>query len=318
MSTIDYAPGLLDFVERVNAAMPPDFYTRPLAEQRQLYEDLATVFPYPTPASVHLSEHAFETAARTLRLRLYEPRLVRRNGLVFYIRGGGFVVGSLDTHHSVAAEMAALSQLRVVAVDFPMAPEHPFPEALQTILHIYRALTDGAWDLGVPIDPDDVTAVGDSSGGNMAVTLAMMCRDHGIHGPAALGLISPVLDFTRWRQGGEDVPLLTGGEMEYYTACYCPDPADVTDPYVSPLLSGRFDGLPPTLVMGGSLDSLRVDGDQLCERLRAHNIPAIHSVHTGLVHSAIRARAHSPAVAAAWTDFCQRLASIAVHEGVLE
>jgi acetyl esterase/lipase len=80
----------------------------------------------------------------------------------------------------------------------------------------------------------------------------MMLRDRG--GPLLAGqaLISPVLDFTRWRAGGEDAPPLTGGEMEYYTACYCPLPEQAAHPYVSPLLSGRFHALPPAYVMARS------------------------------------------------------------------
>lgn len=305
-----YAAGLREFVDRVNAVMPPDFYRRDLATQRRLYENLAVEFPYDVPAGVRVSEHTHPGTSRTLRLRLYQPAEPVRDGLLFYIRGGGFVLGSLDSHHAVAAELAARSGLRVVAVDFPLAPEHPFPAAVDDCAEAFAAITDASWDLGVRIDPDDVIVAGDSSGANMAVVLTMRRRDQGCAPPAGMALVSPVLDFTRWCSGGEDAPLLTGGEMEYYTACYCPDAVRVGHPHVSPLVSGSFHGLPPTLVMGGSLDSLRVDGDQLCDRLRAHGTPAQHHVEEGLVHSAIRARGHSPAVADAWSRFCAALPGV--------
>lgn len=309
-TTPHYAPGLKEFVDRVNAAMPPDFFRSDLATQRALYENLAVEFPYDVPAGVSVTEHAHPGTSRELRLRLYQPENPTRDGLVFYIRGGGFVVGSLDTHHSVAAEIAARASLRVVAVDFPLAPEHPFPTAIDDCTEALVALTDGSWDLGIPLDTADVIVAGDSSGANMAVVVSMRCRDDGLLMPAGMALVSPVLDFTRWRSGGEDAPLLTGGEMEYYTACYCPEVDQVRHPYVSPLVSGSFERLPPALVMGGSLDSLRVDGDKLRDALHQHGIAAKHDVEEGLVHSAIRARGHSPAVAAAWSRFCAALPSV--------
>jgi acetyl esterase len=302
--TIHYAEGLQEFVDRVNAAMPPDFYREDLATQRALYENLAVLFPYPVPDQVSVSEHTRPGTARTLRLRLYQPAAPVRDGLVFYVRGGGFVVGSLDTHHTVAAELADRSGLRVVAVDFPLSPEHPFPAAIDDCAQALALIAGGAWNLGFPLDPRDIIVAGDSSGANMAVALTMRCRDEGAVMPAGMALVSPVLDFTRWRSGGEDAPLLTGGEMEYYTACYCPDPGQVRHPYVSPLVSGTFENLPPALIMGGSLDSLRVDGDRLRDQLLAHDTPAEHDVEEGLVHSAIRAREYSPPVAAAWARFC--------------
>jgi acetyl esterase len=314
MDDSGYADGLHDFVDRVNAAMPPDFYRRPLAVQRELYENLAHLFPYEVPAGVRVSEHTRAGRRGPLRLRLYEPARPAGDGLVYYIRGGGFVVGSLDTHHSVAAELADVSGLRVVAADFPMSPEHPFPAALETIEEIFTALVGGRWDVGVTVDPRQVIAAGDSSGGNMALALALKCRDDGGPGPTGLALVSPVLDFTRWRHGGADAPLLTGGEMEYYTACYCPDAQEAAHPYVSPLVSATFEGLPPTHVMGGSLDSLRVDGDRLCEELRAHGTPAVHVVEPGLVHSAIRARGYSAAVADAWHRFCLAVPRVSAGE----
>ncbi len=305
-----YAPGLREFVDRVNAAMPPDFFRSDRDTQRRLYENLAVEFPYDVPAGVVISEHTRPGRSRELRLRLYRPENPQRDTLVFYIRGGGFVVGSLDTHHSVAAEIAARTGLRVVAVDFPLSPEHPFPAAIDDCTEAFVALTDGSWDLGIPVDPTDVIAAGDSSGANMAVVVTMKCRDEGLVMPAGMALVSPVLDFTRWRSGGEDAPLLTGGEMEYYTACYCPDVVQARHPYVSPLVSGSFDRMPPALIMGGSLDSLRVDGDQLRAALHAHGTPAEHHVEEGLVHSAIRARGYSPAVADAWARFCAALPSV--------
>ena len=304
-----YAPGIAEFIDRCNAAMPPDFYTYPVRRQRELYLGLTEEFPYRVPAGLTITDDAVTHDGRALPVRVYRPDAVRGPGVLLYIRGGGFVVGSLDTHHTVVAELAANSGLLAVALDFRMAPEHPFPAAVEDCYGALCGLVTGAGRLG--FDPERVVACGDSSGANMAVVLAMMCRDRG--GPVLRGqaLISPVLDFTRWRQGGADAPLLTGGEMEYYTRCYCPDPKAVAAPYVSPLVSGEFHGLPPAYIMGAELDSLLVDSQEYADRLRANGTPVELVAEPGLVHSAVRARGLSPRVAAAWLEFGHRAAGLA-------
>jgi acetyl esterase len=307
-----HAPGLDEFVEQCNAAMPPDFYTQPVERQRALYLGLTDVFPYPVPAGVTTRDEVVVHDGRRLDVRVYEPSERRGDALLVYIRGGGFVVGSLDTHHTVVAELAERTGLVTVAPDFRLAPEHPFPAATEDCYGVVAGLVADPAAVGLAdVDTDAVVLCGDSSGGNMAVVVAMMCRDRG--GPTLRGqaLISPVLDFTRWRHGGEDAPLLTGGEMEYYVACYCPEPETAAHPYVSPLVSGSFDALPPTYVMSAEADSLRVDAARHAELLAAAGTPVTDVVEPGLVHSAVRARGYSPAVEDAWSRFCAAAARLA-------
>ncbi|MBZ4018710.1 alpha/beta hydrolase [Streptomyces purpurogeneiscleroticus] len=310
-----YAPGVEEFVDRSNTAMPPDFYRLPVEEQRRLYHGLTIEFPYQDPEGVTCFDDTVRHDGSRYRIRVYRPKQRRGRGVLVYIRGGGFVVGSLDTHHSAVAELAARSGLVTMALDFRMAPEHPFPAALEDC---YGALCGVVAEANrFDVAPDRVVVCGDSSGGNMAVVLAMMSRDRG--GPVLRGqaLISPVLDFTRWRHGGADVPLLTGGEMEYYTACYCPAAEQAADPYVSPLLSGTFDGLPAAYIMGAEMDSLRVDSEEYAERLGEHGTPVELVIEEGLVHAAVRARALSPAVDNAWQRYCLAAAGLAEECGSL-
>ncbi len=302
---VTYAPGIEEFINRSNDAIPLDFYKLPLDEQRAMYTGLKDVFPFEIPPGVTATEEVINGC----RIRLYRPKELRGSGVVCYIRAGGFVVGSLDSHHSVGAEIADKTGLLAASLDFRLAPEHPYPAPLEDCYAALCGLVENAGRLG--FDPDRVVLTGESSGANMAVVLCMMTRDR--QGPPLRGhaLISPVLNFARWRTGGEDAPLLTGGEMEYYTACYCPDPKEVEGPYVSPLLHGEFHGLPPAYVMGTELDSLLVDSEQYAERLREHGTPVTLVVEPGLVHSSIRARGLSPQAADAWRRFCAHAARLA-------
>ncbi|NBD08489.1 MULTISPECIES: alpha/beta hydrolase [Corallococcus] len=305
----DYAPGIQEFIDRCNAAMPPDFYKLPNEQQRALYQGLTIEFPYDVPPGVTTQDVRIPHGGRHVSARVYRPERQVDDGLLIYIRGGGFVVGSLETHHTVLAELCMQTGLVTVAPDFSLAPEHPFPAALEDCHDVVCGLISAPGLLG--IDPAKVVICGDSSGGNMAVVVAMMARDRG--GPSLRGqaLISPVLDFTRWRSGGADAPLLTSGEMEYYTACYAPLPGQVAHPYVSPLVSGRFDRLPPAYIMGAEMDSLLVDSQAYAQRLRENGTQVELVVEPGLVHSAVRARGLSPQVADAWRRYCAAAARLA-------
>ncbi len=306
-----YAPGITEFVERSNRRMPPDFYKQPIEEQRRLYHSLTIEFPYEVPAGVTITDETVEHNDRALPIRMYRPDRVRGRGVLLYIRGGGFVVGSLETHNTVVAELAVKTGLLAIAFDFRMAPEHPFPAGLEDCYGALCGVVDAADRFD--IDPDRVVVGGESSGSNMSVVLCMMSRDRGGPMPRGQALISPVLDFTRWRHGGEDAPLLTGGEMEYYTACYCPDPEQAAHPYVSPLINGEFHGLPPAYIMGAELDSLLVDSQRYAEHLRDNGTPVELVIEPGLVHSAVRARALSPNVADAWERYCAKAAELVLE-----
>jgi acetyl esterase len=306
---MNYAPGMQEFIDRFSQAMPPDFYTRPLAEARALYENLGSVFPYDIPAGLTITDETVAHHGRQLPIRVYRPDRTTGRGLLIYIRGGGFVIGSLDSLHSVVAELAANTGLVTIAIDFRMAPEHPFPAGLEDCYDTLCAIVSDIARFDA--DPSRIVVAGDSSGANMAVVLCMMTRDRG--GPTLRGqaLVSPVLDFHRWRGGGEDVPLLTGGEMEFFTACYCPDPEQARHPYVSPLIDGKFHDLPPAYVVGTELDSLLVDARSYTELLRQHGIEAEFALGEGLVHSSLRARALSPRAAQMWQTFCAHAAQLA-------
>lgn len=313
---MSYAAGIEQFVDTVNAALPPDYYTFPVERQRALYDSLVDALPIPVPADVTWRDATGEHLGRPVRVRVYEPADKTGDGVVFYVRGGGFVIGSLHSHHSLVAEIAHRTGLTAIALDFGMAPENPAPGPVEDCYAGLCAVLADPAAFGLAIDPAAAVIAGESSGANMAVVVSMVARDRG--GPRLRGqaLISPVLDFTRWRHGGEDAPLLSGGEMEYFTACYCPDPDMAADQYVSPLLNGKFHDLPPAYVVGCEKDSLRVDAEKYTELLRANGTPVRYVLEPGMVHAPVRARGVSEPAADMVARFCAAVAALAAGEEV--
>lgn len=312
-----YAPGIAEFVDTVNGALPPDFYTYPVPRQRELYDALTEVLPIPVPDGVTHRDTVVRHEGRTARVRIYEPAGRSGDAPLFYVRGGGFVIGSLTSHHSLVAELADRTGLVTIALDFGMAPENPFPGPLEDCwTGLCGILADPAAAGPAGIDPRAAVVCGESSGANMAAVLTMMSRDRG--GPRLRGqaLISPVLDFTRWRHGGDDAPLLSGGEMEFYTACYCPLDGQAEDRYVSPLLAGDFRDLPPAYVVGCEMDSLRTDAEKYAAALREHGTPVRYVMEEGMVHAPVRARRVSPAAGDMFARFCAAAGALAT--GTLE
>ncbi|BCM87683.1 alpha/beta hydrolase [Methylobacterium indicum] len=303
-----YADGIERFINQCNGIMTGEYHKLPIVQQRALYEALAAHFNGPVPDCVSVDETEYEADGVVRRFRIYRKEGGRSDAMVFYIRGGGFVLGSLETHHVLMADICAATGLDVVAPDFRLAPEAPFPAAIDDCQDVLRHVIANASALGLTLGK--VLVCGDSSGGNMAVALCMRMRDAGEATIDAQLLFNPVLDFSRWRNGGGDAPLLTAGEMEFYTACYAPGDT-VLHPHVSPLLRGDFRGLPPAYVMAAELDSLQVDSLTYADKLREVEVACELMVEKGLVHGAMRARNMSAAARAAFERACSKLVQFA-------
>ena len=304
IAVLPYADGIEEFVAQCNTIMAGEYHKLPLPEQRRLYEKLAEHFNGPLPAGVGVSEYKFDVHGITKGFRVYRQPGKQPDGVVFYIRGGGFVLGSLETHHVLMADICKSTGLAVIAADFRLAPEAPFPAAIEDCEDAfnYMCLNRDIMNLG----HGPLIISGDSSGGNMVVALCMRLRDKGERSINAQVLFNPVLNFARWKNGGGDAPLLTAGEMEFYTACYAPGDI-VYHEHVSPILKGNFTGLPQAYVMGAELDSLKEDAVSYVVQLIAAGVKADLIVEPGLVHGGIRARNLSQGARRAFERACWRI-----------
>ena len=290
-------PEMRAFVAKVDALYDPATAFAPLGDQRAAYDRLCAAFDFPHPAGVV----ATDVTLGGRPCRRYVPWDAHPGVTVLYAHGGGYVVGSLASHDAICAELAALSGLRLVAVDYRLAPEHLHPAQIEDVLAALDALLAGG---------DSVVLAGDSAGGTLAA-LAAAARK----GPRLAGqvLIYPALGAgmdTASMQLHANAPGLTRGDMKFYEGVrFARGVKGGADAW--PLLAADFDGLPPTVLFPAECDPLADDAELYAARLRAAGVPAEVITGRGLVHGHLRARHMSSAAGAHFRTIAGALARLA-------
>jgi acetyl esterase len=202
-----------------------------------------------------------------------------------FFHGGGWVVGDLDTHDVVCRQIARDSGAVVIAVDYRLAPEHPFPAASVDAWSATTWIAAHADDLG--IDSARIAVGGDSAGGGLAAVVALMARDSRKLRLALQVLVYPVLDlraesasYSKYAEGY----LLTRAAMKWYIAQYAPTPQAANDWHASPLLAPWVHSIAPALIITAELDPLIDEGDAYARRLRGARVPVDYRVVPGMIH----------------------------------
>ena len=226
-------------------------------------------------------------------LRLYDARESRAPGpLILFFHGGGFVLGDLDTHEPFCAEMARAMDLPVLAVDYRLAPEHPFPAGIEDAIAAARWAASGPAELGREVT--GLVPCGDSAGGNFAIVVSLALRDE----PAAVPVLAqfpiyPAADpekrypsFTDFAAGY----LLTKPGMDWFEDCYAPPKRDWR---YSPLVRSQA-GMPPTLVVTASLDPIRDQGRAYAAACAQAGVPVVFREAKGTIHGFINLRRAVP------------------------
>lgn len=236
-----------------------------------------------------VEEVAVPTRAGQLRARRYQPpraQTMSPRPMLLYLHGGGFVLGTLDGVDEVRRAITARSGWEVLSLEYRLAPEHPYPAALEDSLDTFTWLRESAGDLG--IDPDLIAVGGDSAGGNLAAALCLSLRDRGLALPASQVLVYPAVDdrFARpsWTQFA-DAPLLTAADARWLWEQYVGSArqGDV-DQYAAPMKAASLRGLPPALILTAEVDPLRDDAEAYAERLRNDGVPTTSIRHSGVFH----------------------------------
>lgn len=269
----------------------PPLETVSPAEARRSRRRMATVYAG-KPETVGAVRDVEIDADVALRARHYapdEPRGARP--LLVFFHGGGFVFGDLDTHDGVCRLLCRHAGVHILAVDYRLAPEDPFPAAVEDARAALRWAFANASQLEA--DPLRIGVGGDSAGGNLAAVVAQLAASDDGPEPVLQLLIYPAVDITsksRSRELFGEGFLLTREDLDWFELQYLgADKAQGSDPRVSPLLAEDLSGLAPALVVTAAFDPLRDEGEAYAEALRAAGTPAMVRRFPGLMHGFISA-----------------------------
>ncbi len=276
-------------LDQIAAAGVPDIGELPPETARPLYRQILTAGDLP-PADVQTEDRRIPGPAGPLTVRIYSPRekASKAQGLVLYCHGGGFVLGDLDTYDSVCRAICRESGCVVVSVDYRLAPEHPFPAAVEDCYAALAWVADHAVELGG--DAQRLGVCGDSAGGNLAAVLALLARQGG---PEILYqlLIYPVTTAKPGELASHNTfaegYILSLKAMCAFTGHYFGDSVQAPDFRGAPLLADDLSGLPPALILVGGYDVLRDDGIAYAERLIEAGVETTLVEYAGLSHGFI-------------------------------
>lgn len=242
-----------------------------LQENRRLMDEDAASFPLPDGIRYDpctLSGIPCEWAI---------PASPRPDSIILYLHGGAFCIGSLVTHRRLVGHIAKACRMQALAVDYRLAPEHPFPAALDDALAAYRALLARG---------QRIVVMGDSAGGGLAASLMLRIREEGLPQAAVAVLLSPWLDLTAsgdsYRCNADRDPFMKRADALFVARGYLKK-ADPRHPHASPVF-GDLHGLPPVLLQVGSTETLLDDSTLFAKRAEAAGVAVQLSVWAGMIH----------------------------------
>ena len=252
--------------------------------QRGVYDALCRAFDAGRPSGVSVRDYSIPGPATPIPVREYMPGSGVPAATVLYLHGGGFILGGLESHDSICAEICDRTGFEVVAVDYRLAPEHLHPAQFDDALAAFRFIA-GSRDRPVIIS-------GDSAGGNLAAAVSWATRGEK-RVPAGQVLIYPALGADTSRGSFVDhanAPMLTTADMLYYDELRSGGSSPTGDPRFTPLAATDFSGMPPTVIFTAECDPLASDGPDYRRRMTDAGGQAVCFEEKGLVHGYLRAR----------------------------
>ncbi|PAP93875.1 esterase [Mesorhizobium wenxiniae] len=300
-------PALWAHIDRVNAWCPPGM-DLPLDKQRAVYDAMCRAFHAGYPAGVEASDGTVAAGDQMIPIRRHQLAGKAPQAMVVYYHGGGFVLGGLDSHDDICAEICAGTGFAVLSADYRLAPEHLHPAAFDDALAVFERAASTS---GLPI-----VLCGESAGGNLAAGVAHAARRRP-HPAIGQVLIYPEL-------GGDksagsyvehaEAPLLTLSDIEFYRQVRSGKAQSPDDPTFSPLRDTDFSGLPPTVIVSAQCDPLSSDGEAYRDRILAAGGRAWWYEEQRLVHSFLRARKTVPRAGEAFTRIVAAIATLGKGE----
>ncbi|CDX39275.1 Lipase (Esterase) [Mesorhizobium sp. SOD10] len=303
-------PELWDYIDEVNSWYPPEIVAAPIAEQRAIYDRMCAAFHQGHPDGVTASD-GLVAAAHAIPVRRYRMAGKAAAAVVVYYHGGGFVLGGLDSHDDICAEICAGTGFEVVSADYRLAPEHLHPASFEDVLAVFEWV---ATTSALPI-----VLCGESAGGNLAAAVAQATRRHERHAVGQV-LIYPGLgsdETGRSYVEHAEAPLLSVSDIEFYRRVRSAPGQALDDPTFSPLRDRDFSRLPPTIIVTAECDPLSSDGEVYRDRILAAGGQAWWREEKRLVHSFLRARPTVPRAAEAFARIVGDIARLGAGDEAL-
>jgi acetyl esterase len=273
-------PGIQKVLDGMNAIEGPPAHEVPIEQARAGHEQETAQLSGPGDEVAEVQELRVPGLGGVVPVRAYRPEGQGALPVIAYFHGGGWAVGSIDSFDAVCRALANASGAVVASVGYRLAPEHPFPAALEDCVAVTRWLGIEAHEFGA--DPTRLAVAGDSAGGNLAVGVARRLGDR----LKALALIYPVCDAglntPSYRDFKERYGLTAAGMQRYWNLYL--DGADGLQADASPLRADDLAGLPPTYVLTSEFDVLRDEGEALVQQLREAGVDVTHRRFEGTIH----------------------------------
>ncbi|MBL8675697.1 MAG: alpha/beta hydrolase [Rhodospirillales bacterium] len=281
-------PIVRKLLDAAAAAGRPELHTMAPVDARKMMRDTRAPVQGPVLDTVASTDRTIPGPAGEIPVRIYRPKSAAADAALpalVYFHGGGWVIGDIETHHTVCQRLAAEGDIVVVSVDYRLAPEHAFPAAVDDCWAATCWVARNAGAIGV--DGSKVAVGGDSAGGNLAAVVALMARDRGGVTVGFQLLIYPAVDAladTGSMARNAKGYLLTTEAMRWFYDHYVPNAADRDDWRVSPLRARTLANLPPAMVFTAGFDPLRDEGVAYARRL-AHDGVVVEQIDfSSLIH----------------------------------
>ena len=275
-----------------------------IEQQRRDYDAIVQHFHYDYPAGVESFDSSIDGRHGKVPLRHYRRGAGDSSALILFLHGGGFILGSLDSHDDICAELCARSGFDLVSVDYRLSPEFFHPVHLDDVEDAFNALAH-----------ENTLLVGASAGGALCAALSHRTAIHE-HRPAGQVLVYPglggdVFDLESYRVNAE-APLLTSADIRFYRGSRCRGAElPIEDPEFYPLVARDFSRLPATIAISADIDPLRDDARLYVDKLRDAGVRAEWINEAGMVHDYLRARHVSQAAGEAFSRIVDAIGRLA-------
>lgn len=282
MKALGLHPQAAELLRQAGNSTRPNAHLLPVKEARRHFEEECAAAEAGEPVRT-ITELTIPVCGGTIPLRVYRPETGRRPAVV-YLHGGGWVLGSINSHDGACRALANASSTVVVSVGYRLAPEHPFPTAVEDAYTATSWIADHGAELG--IDASALAVAGDSAGGNLAAAVTLLARDRQELDIAFQLLVYPVTttDLDRGCDDQYDGIILQRDELQWHQDNYLAEASDARSPLVSPLDRADLHHLPPAMVITAGCDPLHAQGELYADALRDAGVFVDHLHYEGMVH----------------------------------